>query len=77
MSRTNIDFDEELLAATMEESGKPTKKGAVEEAMRHYVTVKRQLRALENLRGIGWDAPTMEDRQFREDGTIYYPSDEK
>jgi Arc/MetJ family transcription regulator len=76
MSRTNIDFDEELLAATMQESGKSTKKGAVEEAMRHYVKVKQQLRALETLRGIGWDAPPMEDRQFREDGTVYYLSDE-
>ena len=77
MSRTNIDFDEKLLAETMEVSGKSTKKGAVEEAMRHYVKVQRQLRAFEKLRGIGWDAPPMEDRQFREDGTVYYLSDEK
>ncbi len=76
MSRTNIDFDEDLLAATMRESGNSTKKGAVEEAMRHYVTVKRQLRALEAMRGTGWDAPPMEDRHFREDGSVYYLSDE-
>ena len=75
--RTNIDIDDKLMADTMEESGQSTKRGAVEEAMRHYVTVKRQLKALDSLRGIGWDAPPLEDRQFLEDGTVYYLSDEK
>jgi Arc/MetJ family transcription regulator len=75
--RTNIDIDDELMAAAINESGKSTKKGAVEEALRHFVKVKRQLRALENLRGIGWDAPPMSDRHFREDGSVYYPSDDK
>ena len=77
MSRTNIDIDDDLMAATMKATGKPTKKAAVEEAMRQLVKVKQQLDALERLRGIGWNAQTMEDRQFREDGTVYYLSDDK
>jgi Arc/MetJ family transcription regulator len=69
--RTNIDFDEDLLAATMKETGQKTKKGAVEEAMRHYVIVKRQMRAFEALKGIGWEGDLDEmrrDREFDEHG---------
>jgi Arc/MetJ family transcription regulator len=71
MSRTNIDFDDDLLAETMRETGQSTKKGAVEEAMRHYVKVKRQLRALESLKGLGWEGNLDEmrrDREFDEQG---------
>ncbi len=77
MSRTNIDIDDDLMAEAMKATGKPTKKAAVEEAMRQLVKVTQQLEALESLRGIGWDAPAMEDRHFREDGTVYYLSDDK
>lgn len=74
--RTNIDIDDELMAATMKASGKSTKKAAVEEAMRHYTRVKAMKELIEGMRGIEWDAPPFEDRQFHGDGTIYYPSDE-
>lgn len=77
MSRTNIDIDDELLRETMRVTGRKTKKGAVEEAMRLAVRNKRLRQAIKNLAGIGWDAPPTEDRQFDEDGTAYYPSDRK
>lgn len=77
MGRTNIDLDDELVARTMQVTGTSTKRAAIEEAMRRTVRNQELLEAIENLRGIGWDAPPMEDRQFREDGTVYYPSDEK
>ena len=75
MSRTNIDIDDELMAATMKATGKVTKKGAVEAAMRLAIRNDRLHQAITNLAGIGWDAPPSEDRQFDEDGTPYYPSD--
>lgn len=77
MGRTNVDIDDELVAKTMRVTGTKTKKAAIEEAMRRTVRNEELHQALERLRGIGWDAPPMEDRQFREDGTVYYPSDEK
>lgn len=72
--RTNIDIDDELMAATMKATGQTTKKGAVEEAMRRAIRNERLRQAIDNLAGIGWDAPPSEDRQFDEDGTPYYPS---
>lgn len=75
MSRTNIDIDDELMAQTMKVTGERTKKGAVEAAMRLAVRNERLRRAIDNLAGIGWDAPKSEDRQFAEDGSIYYDSD--
>ncbi len=77
MSRTNIDIDDELMAKAIKATGQKTKKGAVEEAMRRTVRNEELRQAMERLRGIGWEAPPMEDRHFREDGTAYYPSDEK
>lgn len=73
--RTNIDIDDELMAATMKATGQTTKKGAVEEAMRRTVRNEELRQALERLRGIGWDAPPMQERHFREDGTVYYDDD--
>lgn len=53
--RTNIDIDDELMAATMKYSGKSTKKAAVEEAMRHYNRSMIMRDIIESTRGIGWD----------------------
>jgi Arc/MetJ family transcription regulator len=63
MSRTNIDIDDELMAETMRATGQKTKKGAVEAAMRRAVLIERQLRALKNLEGIGWDGDLDEMRR--------------
>ena len=54
MSRTNIDIDDDLMAATLAASGRTTKKGAVEEAMRHYNRSKA-LAALLEARVFDWD----------------------
>lgn len=76
MSRTNIDIDDALMAEAMKATGQTTKKATVEEALRLVSRRKRLKQALEDLRGIGWEAAEFEDRAFREDGTVYYPSDE-
>lgn len=77
MSRTNIDIDDELMAAAMQATGQKTKKGAVEEALRTVTRRSRLKQAIEDLAGIGWDAPSFEDRSFDEDGAPYYPRDRK
>jgi Arc/MetJ family transcription regulator len=77
MGRTNIDIDDELLAGAMRATGLKTKKAVVEEGLKLLAKNEELRDVLESLRGIGWDAPPMEDRHFREDGTAFYPSDEK
>lgn len=64
--RTNIDIDDELMAATMRASGKRTKKAAVEEAMRHYTRAMLMRDIIDSTRGIGWKAPA-----FEEDGPAF------
>lgn len=63
MSRTNIDIDDSLMREAMEATGQKTKKGAVEVSLRRMVLISRQLQALENLRGIGWDGDLDEMRR--------------
>lgn len=53
--RTNIDIDDELMAAAMKWSGKTTKKAAVEEAMRHYTRAMIMRDIIASTRGIGWE----------------------
>lgn len=53
--RTNIELDDELLAEAMEATGLPTKRATVEEALRKLVQEHRRRRALEDLRGLGWE----------------------
>ncbi|TWF56940.1 type II toxin-antitoxin system VapB family antitoxin [Neorhizobium alkalisoli] len=53
--RTNIELDDDLIAEAMELGGLSTKKAAVDQALRDFVRTKRQLRAIDNLEGIGWD----------------------
>ena len=53
--RTNIEIDDDLLAAAMQILGQTTKRGAVEEALRRIVRLDRQRQALDELRGIGWE----------------------
>ena len=77
MGRTNIDIDDELMAAAMKATGLKTKKAVVEEGLRGIAKEQRLRLALDRLWGIGWDAPPMQDRHFKEDGTVYYPDDEE
>ncbi len=63
--RTNIELDDDLIAEAMELGGLPTKKAAVDQALRDFVRIQKQLRAIDNLEGIGWDnteygRPTLE-----------------
>lgn len=53
--RTNIDIDDELMAATLQATGKTTKKAAVEEAMRYYTRAMAFRDLVEGMRGIEWD----------------------
>ncbi|MBB4348107.1 MULTISPECIES: type II toxin-antitoxin system VapB family antitoxin [Rhizobiaceae] len=53
--RANIELDDDLIAEAMELGGLPTKKAAVDQARRDFVRIKRQLRAIDNLEGIGWE----------------------
>jgi Arc/MetJ family transcription regulator len=77
MGRTNIDIDDDLVMQTMRVTGTRTKKAAIEEAMRRTVRNDELRQALERLPRHRLGRPPMEDRQFREDGTVYYASDEK
>lgn len=60
--RTNIDIDDDLMAEAMKATGKKTKKATVEEALRMVVRQAGQRRALEELRGIGWEGDLDEMR---------------
>lgn len=53
--RTNIDIDDTLMAEAMAAIGVRTKKEAVEEGLRRLVRAQRQLRAFDELKGIGWE----------------------
>ncbi|MBA4182018.1 MAG: DUF2191 domain-containing protein [Anaerolinea sp.] len=48
--RTNVEIDDELMRKALEYSGLPTKKAAIEEALRLYVQMKAQ-RALMEMAG--------------------------
>ncbi|MBX9458486.1 MAG: type II toxin-antitoxin system VapB family antitoxin [Rhizobium sp.] len=60
--RTTINIDDAMLLEAMEFSGAKTKKGAVEEALKHFIRMKRQRRALDDMHGIGWEADLEEMR---------------
>ena len=53
--RTNIEIDDALMAEAMEALGVTTKREAVDKALRQIVRTTRQLKALDALRGSGWD----------------------
>ncbi|SFP92597.1 type II toxin-antitoxin system VapB family antitoxin [Sphingomonas rubra] len=60
--RTNIEIDDELMAEAMIALGAKTKREAVEKSLRRSVLAKRQLQALDELRGTGWDGDLDEMR---------------
>lgn len=55
MIRTNIEIDDDLLAKAMVASGASTKRATVEAALRLAIKLARQKKAIEDLRGIGWE----------------------
>lgn len=52
--RTNIELDDELIADAMALGGFASKRAAVDQALKDFVRIQRQLRAIDNLEGIGW-----------------------
>ena len=63
--RTNIEIDDTLLARAMTASGLTTKRATVEEGLRLLVRVRRQAKALAEMKGLGWDGDLDEMRQGR------------
>ncbi|MCB1446096.1 MAG: type II toxin-antitoxin system VapB family antitoxin [Rhizobiaceae bacterium] len=60
--RTNIDIDDALVREAMALSGAKTKKAAIEEAMQFFIRLKNQRKALDEIRGIGWEGDLEEMR---------------
>ena len=63
--RTNIEIDDVLLSDAMAASGLATKRATVEEGLRLLVRIRRQMKALATLKGLGWDGDLDEMRQSR------------
>ena len=60
--RTNIEIDDALMTEAMEALGAKTKREAVHMALEKVTRKARQLRALEELRGSGWEGNLEEMR---------------
>jgi Arc/MetJ family transcription regulator len=53
--RTNIEIDDELLSQAMTATGLSTKRATVEEGLRLLVRMRAQVKALADLKGLGWE----------------------
>ena len=53
--RTNIEIDDELMAEAMKASGTKTKRETVTYALQELVLSRSRRRALEEMKGMGWD----------------------
>jgi Arc/MetJ family transcription regulator len=63
--RTNIEIDDDLMAEAMEVTGLPTKKAAVEEALRRLVSRHHRREALADMTGLGWEGDLNATRHGR------------
>lgn len=54
MGRTNIDIDEELIARVMRQTGLPSKRAAVDYALRQVAVEPMSLEEALAMRGTGW-----------------------
>jgi Arc/MetJ family transcription regulator len=63
--RTNIEIDDELLSQAMRATGLPTKRATVEEGLRLLVRLRKQVEALADLKGLGWEGDLDEMRKGR------------
>ena len=76
MSRTNIDIDDDLLAAVMRRSGMRTKRDAVNYALRRLHVEPMTMEEKLAMRGFGWegdldavrDDDSEDDRRHWEEG---------
>jgi Arc/MetJ family transcription regulator len=64
--RTNIEIDDDLLAAAMKATGLLTKKATIEEALRRIVLHDRRRAAFDEMAGMGWegDLDAMREGRF-------------
>jgi Arc/MetJ family transcription regulator len=53
--RTNIEIDDNILAEAMGAAGSNIRRATVDEPLRVAVRLFRQKKAIEELRGIGWE----------------------
>jgi len=65
MARTNIDLDEEAVAAVMRRFHLGTKKDAVNFALRALASEPLTVKEARNLRGSGWDGDLDQMRESR------------
>jgi Arc/MetJ family transcription regulator len=63
--RTNIEIDDDLIAEAMVVTGLPTKKAAVEAALRRIVERRHRIAALDDMAGLGWDGDLATMREAR------------
>jgi Arc/MetJ family transcription regulator len=63
--RTNIDIDDDLMAAAMDATGLLTKKATVEEALRRLVRRHRRMQAVTDITGLGWEGDLNAMREGR------------
>jgi Arc/MetJ family transcription regulator len=64
MARTNIDLDEEMINEVMQRFALPTKKSAVDFALKRLLDTTDQLAAIEGIWGMGWDGDLDELRTW-------------
>ncbi len=62
MSRTNIELDDELVAAAMARFGLTTKRSVVELALRRLLASPVDADFIRSIQGIGWDGDLEEMR---------------
>jgi Arc/MetJ family transcription regulator len=63
--RTNIEIDDELLEQAMAATGLSTKRATVEEGLRLLVRLRKQAKALTELKGLGWEGNLGKMREGR------------
>ncbi len=66
MTRTNIDIDDELIERVMRQNALPTKRAAVDFALRKVVIEPMTLEAALAMKGTGWHADREEWSHPRE-----------
>jgi Arc/MetJ family transcription regulator len=67
--RTNIEIDDELLSRAMAATGLSTKRATVEEGLRLLVRVRKQVGALADIKGLGWEGDLDKMRRSRRTGS--------
>ena len=63
--QTNIEIDDELLSEAMKATGLSTRRATAEEGLRLLVRLRRQVQAMTELKGLGWEGDLDEMRQDR------------